>query len=427
MPVFLRELIQSTSFSVQMTVALFLAFSGKKLRQRGWLPLLFCIAEAILIPFLWDRFFGLEFKLLTAFRYLAVFLFLEIGMFYAFDCSLLEVVFFSIAAYTMQHLSTSCSWLIALGFFSSFVTGDFLRIQIFNDLSCVAIYTISYFTVLRRIKTRKVNLEALRLIIPSAIILLTSVILFLLLLRLRYEYPVVEIYHIALCILALFLQASLFHNSQLVEEKEYINYMLQMSGMHSELSKASINAINAKCHDMKKQLETIKKLTSTDELNEYKTEIERSIADYEVVANTGNEAINVAITERSLLCQRKGIKFTYVVDGTLLSFMNSPDLYSLFGNALDNAIEAVLELEEDRRVITLNVRREKDMLCIRTENYFKGKIELKDGLPKTIKQDHTQHGFGLKSIKMIAEKYGGSATVLVEDDVFILNLLFTSK
>lgn len=54
----------------------------------------------------------------------------------------------------------------------------------------------------------------------------------------------------------------------------------------------------------------------------------------------------VIYTEKSLLCERHKIRFTYMIDGEQLDFMDPVDIASLFGNALDNAIESVLRTDD---------------------------------------------------------------------------------
>ena len=56
-------------------------------------------------------------------------------------------------------------------------------------------------------------------------------------------------------------------------------------------------------------------------------------------------------------------------------------------------------------------------------NYYVGDLQFENGLPKTTKQDDKYHGFGLKSIKYVTEKYGGSYTLTVDDGVFELNVV----
>ncbi len=113
-----------------------------------------------------------------------------------------------------------------------------------------------------------------------------------------------------------------------------------------------------------------------------------------------------------------------MVDGAALGFLDVMDLSALFGNALDNAIEAVVQLPDpEQRLIHLSVSQEKGFLRIRLENRCREEEAVAGSLPKTSKQDKRNHGFGLKSICAIAEKYDGSATVHAEKGWFELRVL----
>ena len=112
-----------------------------------------------------------------------------------------------------------------------------------------------------------------------------------------------------------------------------------------------------------------------------------------------------------------------MVDGKKLAFMPVGDICALFGNAVENAIEAVSRLERaEERCISFMVRESRGMLVATIDNYFSGPLEFEDGLPKTTKGEAGWHGYGLKSIQRVAEKYGGQAAVLV-DEMFHLTIL----
>ena len=104
--------------------------------------------------------------------------------------------------------------------------------------------------------------------------------------------------------------------------------------------------------------------------------------------------------------------------------MREDDIYSLFGNLIDNAVDAVLSLEESKRVISLKVREVGTMLSVNVHNYYEHKIEFEDGLPVTTKQDKAYHGYGMKSVKYICNKYGGDLSIMAADNVFNINILF---
>ena len=116
-----------------------------------------------------------------------------------------------------------------------------------------------------------------------------------------------------------------------------------------------------------------------------------------------------------------------MADGKQLNFISEVDLYSMLINAVDNAIEAVEKYDEaEKRFIRLKVATKNEFVSVRVENWLENAegIKLKDGLPETSKQDKDNHGFGLKSIKLIAEKYNGSLAVSTEiKNLFSLNIL----
>lgn len=94
-------------------------------------------------------------------------------------------------------------------------------------------------------------------------------------------------------------------------------------------------------------------------------------------------------------------------------------VYSLFGNALDNAIESLVKVADvEKREIRLTVCRFRDMCKILVSNYFSGSLEFENGLPKTTKNNKNDHGYGIKSIREVAQTYGGEMSVSVIDDSF---------
>ena len=113
-----------------------------------------------------------------------------------------------------------------------------------------------------------------------------------------------------------------------------------------------------------------------------------------------------------------------MADGAKLDFLKPTDLSILIGNALDNAIESVEKISDpDKRLIHVSVNRQKCFLRIRVENCYEGDIRFVGGLPST-RKDARYHGYGMKSIRSVVEKYNGSMTVKAEDGWFELRLLF---
>ncbi|NMM94771.1 GHKL domain-containing protein [Bifidobacterium sp. DSM 109957] len=184
--------------------------------------------------------------------------------------------------------------------------------------------------------------------------------------------------------------------------------------------KETIDLINIKTHDLKKQLTLLSGRISQDEI----AELNHLVDIYDASIRTGNEALDVVLANKSLLCEQKGIRFERMVDGSQLVAMKPADIYALFGNAIDNAIEAVQFIKEsERRYVELNVREHMGMVRIHIENPYDAELTFDDGLPRTTKSDRQYHGFGLRSMRMIAKQYKGVLTVSAEGGVFAVDVL----
>ncbi len=106
-----------------------------------------------------------------------------------------------------------------------------------------------------------------------------------------------------------------------------------------------------------------------------------------------------------------------------MSFMEVMDIFSLFGNILDNAIEHQSTLAPDKRFIHLSVRSANQLLLIHAENYFEGELVMRDGIPVTTKEDKNYHGYGMRSIRRIVEKYSGNFSISTEDQLFQIDIM----
>lgn len=140
------------------------------------------------------------------------------------------------------------------------------------------------------------------------------------------------------------------HHMQLVEyrrkkERDALQNVLQAQYAQYRSAQDSIDLINKKYHDLKHQIAVLRSETSEEKAH-YLDAMEQEIRSYEAQNKTGNEVLDTILTSKSLYCQQHGITLTCVADGAALDFMDTMDLCSLFGNALDNAIESVEKLPD---------------------------------------------------------------------------------
>ena len=133
--------------------------------------------------------------------------------------------------------------------------------------------------------------------------------------------------------------------------------------------------------------------------------------------------LDTVLTEKSLYCEAHQINLTCVADGRPLAFLDSTDIYTIFGNALDNAIESVIQLPDpEKRVIAVSVWARGGLLLFQFENYYEQSLTFEDGLPVTTKENNGYHGFGIKNIRYAAKKYGGQLFINTERNLFLLRV-----
>lgn len=189
-------------------------------------------------------------------------------------------------------------------------------------------------------------------------------------------------------------------------------------------SQENMDLINRKYHDLKNQIRVLREEPDAKKKGEYLDEIESGLRKYEAENKTGNSVLDTILTEKSLQFLKYGIQMTVVADGSSLEEIHVMDLCTIFGNALDNALEYEMQIpDQGKRLIRLNVMTKKGFISILAENYFEGTLEMREGLPVTTKADRRYHGYGMKSIRYTVEKYGGHMEAGVEDGWFRLRIL----
>lgn len=183
--------------------------------------------------------------------------------------------------------------------------------------------------------------------------------------------------------------------------------------------KESIDVINMRCHDLKHQLDDF-----SGKLTDAELESLRGAMDiYDRNIKTGSEVLDMVIYLSQLTCEKEGIELTCLADGSALEFMSTSHIYSLFNNAIGNALEAVCRLEDrEKRVVSVSVAQWEGQVVIEVTNFFDG-VWAKTGVrPRTTKRDKGRHGFGTMSMRYLAEQYGGSMSIQTQRDIFNLRI-----
>lgn len=226
------------------------------------------------------------------------------------------------------------------------------------------------------------------------------------------------------CVLLLILQFDIFKTSSLETERDLMRRLFRLRELQQRDNQESMEVVNVKFHDLKHQIAALRQMDGGPERERSLEDLEHSICAYDAAVNSGDPAVDALLTEKSMRCWARGITFTCVCDGRCLSWLGVVDLYSLLGNALDNAIEAAEKVPAGQaRVVAVKVWRQGGLACVEVENSCVGEVRLEDGLPSTSKDDAEFHGFGLKSVRAIAESRGGHLTLESQPGRFALRVV----
>ena len=235
---------------------------------------------------------------------------------------------------------------------------------------------------------------------------------------------IIIFYNVFGCILALIMLVSVTGQEELESELKIVENLLHKNEQIYELSKVNVDFINMKCHDLRHRIRNMRRREFMDEKE--LAEIEEAINIYDGVLKTGNEVLDVILSEESIFCSKNNIKLLCNIDGKQLNFIHQADLYSIFQNAIHNAVDAVLRIKEsERRIIRLTVKRVAGMISVQAENYTDDGevIRFVDGIPISGKKDKNIHGYGMRSMRASAEKYGGCVCAYIKEDIFYLDIM----
>ena len=350
-----------------------------------------------------------------------------------YDCPPWTAIFCCSMSYLLESLSSSAeravSELIPYTSFPPPLAESLLSYWLVS----AAVFALAYQLLIRRIeKNGLLQISDPVMVVTAALVIAVNMVVDLVIKDISvpdYELPTrytvtLNWFYVALCVYLMYSSFEIIYTRRLQMNMAAIERLRASEARQYAMSRENIEAINIKCHDIKHQIRTLAGGAAAVDARVL-DDIEREVDIYDSAVKSGNDALDTILTEKGLVCQKRGIMLSCIADGTALDFMAPTDLYSLFGNAVDNAIEAVDALgDPERRSISLIVRRAGDMVSIHVENYFDGNVRFgEDGLPLTSKGDRRNHGFGTRSMRLIVESYDGTLSASAQDDIFHLNAL----
>ena len=217
----------------------------------------------------------------------------------------------------------------------------------------------------------------------------------------------------------------LAENYQQKQELALLELQNEMNAKAEKNTEQTFNLWRSSIHDYKHKVLVIKHWLDEGKIEELKDFIENeseTLAKKIYYIKTGNEVVDAIINTKQNLAEKKGINFSVNVKIPPECIVSDIDFVCIFGNLIDNAIEAC-ETQSEKR-IEIIVKEIKKLLIIKVINSYKGKLP--DKL-STTKKEKRFHGIGLKNVKSILEKYDGTYQMIKEDDEVITKIMILNK
>jgi sensor histidine kinase regulating citrate/malate metabolism len=210
------------------------------------------------------------------------------------------------------------------------------------------------------------------------------------------------------------------------EAAEHEQMVLQYEVRSAKREMQAAGDIRRLYHDVKNHLLAIRSMAGSEgEINDYLSELLPKFEGYETQVRTGNETVDAILSEKIQLAYADGIRFNVCLDLERLDHIRAVDLVTIFGNAVDNAIEALRNTEEgdNGRFLFIKSSTFANNTVIRFQNRFAGTVELNNGDPVTSKKDADMHGIGISSIRNAVSRYGGTVNVKADNDSRLFTLV----
>ena len=206
---------------------------------------------------------------------------------------------------------------------------------------------------------------------------------------------------------------------QSLMEKQMLIYSHQLDVLMQSEEK-----VKALRHDMKNHLQCISSLLDDKEYEKaesYVADIIKNKLDFEFKQiNTGNRVVDAISNAKLTQCKNENI-LTTVNAGSIETSIDDVDMCSLLGNIFDNAIEACRKVEKNKKV-HFEINQKKGYINIIMKNSIQNSVIENNPKLQTTKKHRDIHGYGIKSVKGIVEKYNGMMELFEQAGFFIADI-----
>jgi len=287
----------------------------------------------------------------------------------------------------------------------------------FHFMNTCSLCILSFLTIYEAFKNG--NLQAKRFVIPIAVLTLAS-LMEVANYYFRFTYKFASIFQNGVIIFILIMgftigfyikdfEAVRKQNERLAFEIGLMEIQMDEQRKYNELIAENEKTLKKQRHDLRHHLIVIRELSESgnEKLNDYLDTLSENIPAVHI-GYCENKAVNAVIAHYAAICDEEKVNFnTKLIIPEMSSISLNSELAIIFGNLLENALEACRKIDEDKRFIRISSDISYDMLIITMENSYDGNFVSENGRFHSTKRD--DFGIGLSSIQSVARKYKGDA------------------
>lgn len=206
------------------------------------------------------------------------------------------------------------------------------------------------------------------------------------------------------------------------------NHQLVMQNLQYENLKDKINEARVAKHDIRQHVSIMNGFLQKkeyDKLENYLTQYQESLPDDRTIVYCQNHAINMLLLYFGEQCKKYGIEFdTHVMIPEFIHIAES-DLSVIFGNLLENAIDACQQLTDDKKII-VRARTDETSLYMTIDNSFNGVLNI-DKNNQYLSTKQKGSGLGIISVSNTVNRYDGIMNIEHTSSIFKVSIMLNYK
>lgn len=226
------------------------------------------------------------------------------------------------------------------------------------------------------------------------------------------------------CVSILYLQTEVAKRRSAERKLDMLNLLCNFGAQQYATALHNVSIVNKKCEELEQKIRQMEQYLPEEFQNEARTSIDDALRACDTVVESGNEVLDIVLTEKKLLAETSGTQIHCVADGKLLGFMETVDIYTLFSYALEMAMDEVAGIsDENHRLIDLVIHESQNFVVIYFCHPLRHKFERERVRFSGGKNRASLDGFKIMVIYKLLEKYRGMCSSEKKDGFFTMKIV----